>query len=583
VECEGPARSDIIELIVKRTSVLFLIAAVSFSQTTEDEGFEPLREHGRSVVATKYGIVATSQTLASAAAVKILEAGGNAIDAAITANAMLGLVEPTMNGMGGDLFAIVYEAKTGKLHGLNSSGWSPTGLTPEFLAGKGEKTMPRRGIWSVTVPGAVAGWDALHKRFGRAKWSDLFAPVIFYADEGYPVTELVCQSWANDETLKVLRMHPNSEKLYLPGGKPPEPGDWFRNPDLANTLRAISAEGRSAFYKGSVAKRIVEISRELGGTFTAADLAEFEAEWVTPISTDYRGWTVSELPPNGQGIAALMMLNILERYPLREWGHNTARTLHTMIEAKKLAYADMLKQVGDPRFTDIPVRQLLSKEFAASRAALLNADKASCDVPPAQLTKLAMLHGSETTYLSVADREGNMVSLIQSNYLGFGSGIVPTGTGFMLQNRGALFTLDPKEPNTLAPRKRPLHTIIPGFMSKGDTRIAFGIMGGWNQAQAHVQFVANIVDFDMNVQQALDAPRFRKATFPGCEVSVESRIPEAVREELTRRGHDISLARPYSQRVGGGQAIMRTGKGVNFGGSDPRKDGAAVPESPRFR
>lgn len=562
---------------------MFLLAAAVFAQTTEDEGFEPNREHARSVVATKYGIVATSQTLASAAGVKILEAGGNAIDAAIAANAMLGLVEPTMNGMGGDLFAIVYEAKTGKLYGLNSSGWAPTGLTPEFLESKGERTMPQRGIWSVTVPGAVAGWDALHKRFGRAKWADLFAPVTFYAEEGYPVSELVSQSWNVDSTLKVLRMHPNGEKLYLPGGKAPQPGDWFRNPDLAATFRAIAAEGRNAFYKGSIAKRILEVSKELGGTFTAADLAEFEPEWVTPISTDYRGWTVSELPPNGQGIAALMMLNILERYPLREWGHNTARTLHTMIEAKKLAYADMLKQVGDPRFTDIPVKQLLSKEFAASRAALLSANKASCDVPPAQLSKLASLHGSETIYLSAADREGNLVSLIQSNYLGFGSGVVPPGAGFMLQNRGALFTTSRREPNTLAPRKRPLHTIIPGFLSKGDTRIAFGIMGGWNQAQAHAQFVANVVDFDMNVQQALEAPRFRKATFAGCEVSLESRIPESVREELTRLGHEISLARPYSQRVGGGQAIMRTGKGINFGGSDPRKDGAALPESPRFR
>jgi gamma-glutamyltranspeptidase/glutathione hydrolase len=561
---------------------MFLLAGGLFGQAVEDEGFEPLREHARSVVATKYGIVATSQPLASAAGVKILEAGGNAVDAAITANSMLGLVEPTMNGIGGDLFAIVYEAKTGKLYGLNSSGWAPSGLTPGFLASKGEKTMPQRGIWSVTVPGAVAGWDALHKRFGRAKWAELFAPVIFYADEGYPVTELVSQAWSVDTTLKVLRMHPNGEKLYLAGGKAPRPGDWFRNPDLGKTLRAIASEGRSAFYKGSIAQRIVEISKELGGTITPADLAEFEPEWVTPISTDYRGWTVSELPPNGQGIAALMMLNILERYPLREWGHNSVRTLHTMIEAKKLAYADMLKQVGDPRFSDIPVKQMLSNDFAASRAALLNPEKASCDVPPAQLSALARLHGSETTYLSVVDRDGNMVSLIQSNYLGFGSGVVPAGTGFMLQNRGALFTLEANQPNTLAPRKRPLHTIIPGFMARGETRIAFGIMGGWNQAQAHAQFVANVVDFDMNVQQALDAPRFRKATFAGCEVSLESRIPEAVRDELTKMGHEISLARPYSQRVGGGQAVMRTGQGVNFGGSDPRKDGAAMPESPRF-
>ena len=563
-------------------ALLSLAALLVSGQVREDDGFEPVRQHARSVVATKYGIVATSQTLASAAGVKILESGGNAIDAAIAANAVMGLVEPTGNGIGGDLFAIVYDAKTGKLHGLNASGWAPSGLTAEFLNSKNEQKMPERGIWSVTVPGAVAGWDALHSRFGRMKWTELFTPAIYYAEEGFPVTDIIGQSWSWDRGLKVLTMYPSSSKLYVPSGKTPAPGDWFRNTDLGKSLRLIATEGRSAFYKGAIARSILDVSRELGGTFTAEDLAQYEPEWVEPISTTYHGWTVSELPPNGQGIAALTMLNIMERFPLRDWGHNTARTLHVGIEAKKLAYADMLKYVGDPRFSKIPVPEMLSKEFARTRAALIG-EKAACTVTPAELASLAGLHGADTIYLSVVDRDGNMVSLIQSNYLGFGSGVVPAGVGFMLQNRGALFTIDPDQPNTLAPRKRPLHTIIPGFMQKGETRIAFGIMGGWNQAQAHAQFVSNVVDFGMDVQAALESARFAKLTFTGCGVNLEGRIPESTRKELAAKGHEILVAAPYSQRVGGGQAVMRNERGVNFGGSDPRKDGAALPESPTFR
>ena len=569
---------------MKYAVVLFLTTTMSaFGQTSEYVPETP-RHQARSVVATRYGIVATSQTLASAAGVKILEAGGNAVDAAIAANAVMGLVEPTGNGIGGDLFVLYYDAKAGKLYGLNASGWAPSGLTPDFLESKGiSRKMPEEGIYSVTVPGTVAGWDALHKRFGRTKWPELFNAAIFYAEDGFPVTDLIAQQWVSDRARKLHNMHANGQKLYLPGGKAPQKGEMFRNRDLAASLRLIANEGRAAFYKGSIARKILEISRELGGTFTAGDLAEFEAEWVEPISTQYRGWTVSEIPPNGQGIAALMMLNMLERYALRDWGHNSTRTLHHMIETKKLAYADMLKQVGDPKFAKIPVRELLSREYAAARIELLNDKKAACTVTPVELSKIAGLPGSDTIYLSTIDRDGNMVSLIQSNYLGFGSGVVPPGSGFMLQNRGTMFTLDRNEANTVAPRKRPLHTIIPGFMSKGDTKIAFGIMGGWNQAQAHVQFVTNVADFDMDMQQALEAPRFTKATFEGCEVSMESRIPEQVRTELGAMGHLISLTGPYTQRVGGGQAVMSNGTGVHFGGSDPRKDGAAVPESPKFR
>lgn len=549
---------------------------------SEEEGFEPPRDHARSTVMTRLGMVATSQTLASAAGAKILENGGNAIDAAIAANALMGVVEPTGNGVGGDLFVIYYEARTGKLHGLNASGWSPQGLTVELLAGLGHKKMPERGIHSVTVPGAVAGWEALHRRFGKARWADLFAPAIYYAENGFPVTDLIAAQWAAPKTLELLRGHPNAAATYLPDGRPPRAGSIFRNPDLARTLRQVAAGGRRAFYSGEIAARILEISKELNGTMAAEDLAAFEPEWVTPISTTYRGWSVFELPPNGQGIAALMMLNLMERFALKDYGHNSARSLHVMIEAKKLAYADMLRQVGDPRFSDIPVRQLLSKEFAAERAKRLHADKANCDVAPAEVSALARLPGADTIYLTVSDKDGNMVSLIQSNYLGFGSGVVPKGTGFMLQNRGALFTLEPNHPNTLMPRKRPLHTIIPGFLSNGETRIAFGIMGGWNQAQAHAQFVSNVVDFGLDMQQALEVPRFTKVTFGGCAVSLESRIPESVRAELTALGHDIKLTGPYSQRVGGGQAIQRTPEGVFIGGSDPRKDGSAVPESPAF-
>ena len=374
----------------------------------------------------------------------------------------------------------------------------------------------------------------------------------------------------------------NANKLYLTNGRGPKPGDLFRNPDLTRSLKRIAAAGRDGFYKGPTADAIVAISKEYRGTLSLADLAEYEPEWVEPISTEYRGWTVSELPPNGQGIAALAMLNIMEQFPLAEYGPETSKALHVMIEAKKLAYADLLHYVGDPRFSKIPVPEMISKDVGRERAKLIDSDRATCSVVPSQLLSTAKMPGADTIYLSVVDRDGNMVSFIQSNYLGFGSGVVPAGTGFMLHNRGGLFTLEKGHPNALAPRKRPINTIIPGFMSKGDTRIAFGIMGGWNQAQAHAQFVSNVVDHGMNIQASLEAPRFTKLTFEGCDVQIESRMPEPVRSELERLGHQVQVVAPFSQRVGGGQAVMRNVEGVNFGGSDPRKDGAALPESPQF-
>ncbi|MGH7653984.1 MAG: gamma-glutamyltransferase family protein, partial [Gemmatimonadaceae bacterium] len=470
------------------------------------------RSQSRSMIMSKSGIVASENVLASQVGARILEHGGNAIDAAVATNAMMGLVAPMNDGVGGDLFAIVYDAKTGKLYGLNASGWAPAGLTPEFLKSKGITEMPQHGINSVTVPGAVDGWAKLLTRFGKMKFADVLAPAIAYADEGFAVGEVVHDFWRDSE--KTLKADPATAKTYLIDGHVPAVGEYFRNPDLAWTYRQIAAAGRDAFYKGAVARKILATSASHGGTMTAADLAGFSGEWVDPISTTYHGWTVYELPPNSQGIAALEMLNIMENFPLAAYGQNSARALHTMIEAKKLAYADMIRFDADPKFAKIPVEGLKSKEFAKTRAALIDAAKANCHVSAG--TPPGTDHG--TTYLTVVDRDGNMVSLIQSNFasVGFGSGLAVAGAGFALQNRGGLFTLEAGNPNILAAHKRPVHTIIPAFMEKGDTRIAFGIMGGWNQSQAHAQYVSHIVDFDQNIQAAMETARFTKISFQGC-------------------------------------------------------------------
>ncbi len=533
---------------------------------------------GRSRVATKYGIVAASQPLAAQAGVQVLERGGNAVDAAIATNAVMGLVEPQSNGIGGDLFAIVYEARTGALHGLNASGWAPSGLTPAFMKQRGFQQMPESGIHTVTVPGAVAGWEALRARLGTLPMSDLLAPAIFYADEGFPVSDVIAAAWAS--LADRVAAEPNAAATYLPGGRPPAAGEVFRNPDLANSLRLVAAQGPAGFYEGQTADAILAISREKGGTLTAADLRDMQAEWVDPISTTYRGWTVYELPPNTQGIAALAMLNLMEQFPLGEYGFHSAPSLHVMIEAKKLAYADMLRYVGDPRFANAPVSAILDKAHAKERARHIDSRRAACSVDPSVLDGLTTSVGDDTIYLSVIDRHGNIVSLIQSIYVGFGSAIVPTGTGFALHNRGALFTLEDAHPNTLAPRKRPLHTIIPGFMQKDDTRIGFGIMGGFNQAQAHAQFVANIVDYGCDIQEALEAGRFTKGTFSGADVNVEALVPEPVRAALAALGHDVTSVPPRTGTFGHGQAVMSDASGVHFGASEPRHDGAAIPEAP---
>jgi gamma-glutamyltranspeptidase / glutathione hydrolase len=529
------------------------------------------RSQARSMVMTRYGIVATEHPLASEIGAHVLRQGGTAADAAVAANAAVGLFAPMANGIGGDMFAIVYEAKSGQVYGLNASGWSPAKLTPEIL--KDRKEMPQSGIFSVTVPGAVDGWEKLLKRFGRKRLAELLAPSIRYAEEGFPVTEIFASYWADSE--KKLRQNANAAATFLPGGRAPKPGEIFRNPDLAWSYKQIARRGRKAFYEGPIAARILAASKALGGVMTAEDLAKYSSEWVEPISTTYRGWTVYEIPPNGQGIAALMMLNLMEKFPIADPGTGTADALHVMIEAKKLAYADMLRYVCDPKFAPPPVKGMLDKAYAAERARQIDKARANCDVEAGKPPPM----GTDTTYLCVVDAEGNLVSYIQSNYNSFGSGVVPEGTGFALQNRGGLFSLDPVNPNVLAGRKRPLHTIIPAFMSKGEVRIAFGIMGGWNQAQAHAQFVSDIVDHQMNIQAALEAPRFTKQTFQGCDVEIESRVPATVRAELATRGHQLMVRGEFASSVGGGQAVMRDfASGINYGASDPRKDGAAAPE-----
>ena len=519
------------------------------------------------------GIAASEHPLASQAGASLLARGGNAVDAAIAVNAVMGVVAPMMNGIGGDLFAIVYDASSGTLFGINGSGWSPATLTIDALRARGITGMPQTGIHSVTVPGAVAAWVALSERFGRFPLADALSAAIQIADEGFPVPEITAAEWESADA--VLRADAESTRIYLPEGRAPRAGDVFRNPDLAASYRALAFEGRDAFYRGDIARRIVACSRRHGGALAAGDLDTYDADWVTPLSTTYRGWEVFELPPNGQGIAALMMLNLLEHSPIGSYGHNSVEALHVLIEAKKLAYADMAKHVCDPAFQAIPVETLLSKAYAAQRAKAINQDVANPEAFAGDLS----LHGGDTTYLSVVDRDGNMVSLIQSNFANFGSGLVPEGSGFALQSRGGLFSLDSSRPNALGPRKRPLHTIIPGFMSKGEVRIAFGIMGGWNQSQAHAQFVSNVVDHGMNIQAALEAARVTKLTFTGNDVIAESRVPEPVRGGLAAKGHQIDVQGRYSSLVGGGQSVMRDFEsGVNFGASDPRKDGAAIPE-----
>jgi gamma-glutamyltranspeptidase/glutathione hydrolase len=532
------------------------------------------RSHARSMVITQGGIAATSHTLASQAGAQVLARGGSAVDAAIAANAVLGVTEPMMNGIGGDLFVLYWDGKSRRLTGLNASGWAPRGLTIDFLRGKKMERMPGSGIHSVTVPGAVDGWKKMHDRYGRLPWKDLFHGAIHYAENGYPIPEIIQGLWGGSRPTDRVASNAEIRNIFLPGFKRPEVGDIFRNPALARTLVLIAERGAETFYRGEVAQAILKTSAALGGAMSAEDLAEFSSEWVEPISTEYRGWKVYELPPNGDGIAALIMLNLLERFQPAEGGPHVAPEIHKRIEAMKLAYRDIHAYVADPRFAKVPVEGLLSKQYAVKRADGIHPQAANCEalagVPPA----------SDTTYLTVVDRDGNMVSWIQSLYSGWGSGVVVDGMGFVLHNRGAGFVLDPAHPNALAPRKRPFHTIIPAFMEKDDVHIGFGIMGGMNQPLAHAQFVSNVADYGMNIQAALEAARFtRRTQGPGCDVVIESRVPPAVRQQLGKMGHKLTVTQEHAYAMGRGQAVLHNSRTkVNYGASDSRADGSAEPE-----
>ncbi|MCX5752172.1 MAG: gamma-glutamyltransferase [Candidatus Krumholzibacteria bacterium] len=532
----------------------------------------------RSETIAKSGMVCAAQPLAVEIGVDILKAGGSAVDAAIAVNAALGLMEPVSCGVGGDLFAIVWDAKSQKLYGLNASGRSPALLTIDEVKKRGFASMPYTGVLPQTVPGCVDGWFELHKKFGKLPMKAVLAPAIKYADEGFPVTEVIAHYWEIGG--RRLKDEPNFAATYLPGGRAPAKGEIFRNPDLARTYRILAEKGRDAFYRGELARTIDAFSRRTGGYLRLKDLEDHSSTWVEPVSANYRGYDVWELPPNGQGIAALQILNILDGYDLAKLGFGSAEALHLMIEAKKLAFEDAARFYADPDFVSVPVARLISKEYAAERRALIDPNKALRSIPPGSIA----LETGETTYLVVADKDRNFVSLIQSNYAGFGSGPVPDGLGFCLQDRGALFNLDSAHPNALVPHKRPFHTIIPAMVTRdGRPVFAFGVMGGSMQPQGHVQVLCDIIDFGMNVQEAGDAPRFNhmgsseptgEIMRDGGEVALEEGIaPEAIRA-LMEKGHRIVKD---AGGFGGYQGIWWDWKSdVLVGGSESRKDGCAA-------
>jgi gamma-glutamyltranspeptidase/glutathione hydrolase len=532
------------------------------------------RNVNRSTVACQNGIVCTSQPLASMAGIDALKAGGNCIDAAIAANAVLGVTEPASNGIGGDLFAILWLEREGRLFGLNASGRSPYDWSLEKARAKGLESIPRHSPLCWSVPGCVSGWEALAERFGTLSLSRCLEPAIHYASEGFPLSPIISTSfeWKDEDA-------PHMAGVYHPGGRVPGFGDVFRNPDLARSYRAIAEGGASAFYEGETAERIVAKSTELGGVLSLRDLADHEATWVEPVSSSYRGWDVWELPPNGQGIAALQILNLLEHFDIASLEPGSAEHLHLFVEAKKLAFEDRAQYYADPEFADVPVEWLISKEYAADRAKQIDPRRAS--------TRLT--HGdppldSDTIYLAAADAEGNMISFIQSLYFGFGSTICPDGVGFPIQNRGQAFSLDPGHRNRLEPHKRPFHTIIPAFVSRaGRPVLAFGVMGGDFQPQGHAQVLMNMIDFEMSPQQAGDEPRLRhdgssspwgERSADGGELVFERGFPDAVKARLAEMGHRLGDG---VSAHGGYQAVWRRDDPrVYFGGSDPRKDGAAL-------
>jgi gamma-glutamyltranspeptidase/glutathione hydrolase len=532
----------------------------------------------RSEVIAPQSMAATSHPLATQIAVDILRQGGTAVDAAIAANAALGLMEPTGSGMGGDLFALVWIDKEKKLYGLNASGSSPYALTREEFNRQGLKDIPMIGPLSVSVPGVVDGWFQLHERFGNLEMEQLLEPTIHYARQGFPVTKIIAHIW--ETSADKLKDQPNFTSTFFPEGTAPSEGTLFRNPDLATTLEKIAQEGRDVFYHGTIAQTIDQFCKRVGCFLRARDLDEHSSTWVEPVSVNYRSYEVWELPPNGQGIAALQMLNILEAFDLSSMGHNSVEALHHLVEAKKIVFEDRAKFYADPDFNAIPVAELISKEYAENRRQLLDPKKASSEIPAGD----PKLQTGDTIYLTVADQNHNMVSLIQSNFAGFGSGLVPDGLGFGLQNRGALFNLDEEHFNSYAPHKRPFHTIIPAFVTHdGKPFLSFGVMGGDMQPQGQVQILTNIIDFEMNLQEAGDAPRFnhRGSSSPtgsimidGGELALESGVPEKVQKGLAARGHRLISVK---SEFGGYQAIgFDAANDVYRGASESRKDGMAM-------
>ena len=549
-------------------SILFLsISLLSYDRIT---GFDFA---SRSEIISTNGMAATSHPLATQTAIEVLQRGGNAIDAAIAANAVLGLMEPTGCGIGGDLFAIVWSADDKKLYGLNSSGPAPKNISIEKLLDKNLQQIPPYGPLPVTVPGAVAGWAELHNKFGSLPFENLFLEAIDYSENGFPVTEVV--AYYLDLSAERFNSYPNFKEVWMPTGKTPRKGDIFKNPQLASAYKKIAKTAGKDFYEGDIANEIVRFINEQGGYFSSDDLKNYRPEWIEPVSTNYRGYEVWELPPNGQGIAALQILNILENYDIESLGFGSAEYIHLFTEAKKVVYEDRAKYYADQNFTNVPVSELISKEYAKSRMSLIDLKKASKSFNPGNL------EDGDTIYLTVSDKYGNMVSLIQSNYRGMGSGMVPNNFGFMLQDRGEMFSLDKNHQNSLEGGKRPFHTIIPAFITKdGKPYISFGLMGGAMQPQGHAQIVINIVDFKMNLQEAGDAPRIRhvgssqptgEKMLDGGYLSLEQGIAEEEINKLKKLGHKFQYD---LGGFGGYQAIMLK-DGVYYGASDSRKDGQA--------
>jgi gamma-glutamyltranspeptidase/glutathione hydrolase len=561
-----------------------LLAAITCLLPAADRSAPAPFKSGRSVTIAPNGIVAASHPMAAQIGLDVMKKGGNAVDAAIATSAAMGLMEPMSCGIGGDLFAIVWDAKSKKLYGLNANGRAPLKATRQLFKDKGLKEIPERGPLSWSVPGCVDGWDQLRQKFGTLNFQELLAPSIAYAEDGVPVPEVIAGYWRASE--RSLARDADSAKVYLVTGeagirRAPRTGELFKNPLLAESYRTIAREGRDAFYKGEIAKKLVAFSEKKGGLFSMEDLGKHTSEWVDPVKTTYRGHDVWELPPPGQGIAALQMLNLLEPHDLKKLGPTSPDFWHLMVEMKKLAYADRAKYYTDPQFGKVPVRELISKEYAAERGKLFDPMKALADVSAGD----AKLGKADTIYLCAVDKDRNCVSLIQSNYMGFGSGLASAELGFAIQNRGTLFALDENHANRLEPGKRPFHTIIPAMVTKNDKPwFTFGVMGGDMQPQGHVQVLVNMIDFGMNVQEAGEAPRIehvgsatptgQPGKANGGTVKAETGIPDAVIKELTRRGHTVDRVRVNG---GGYQGILIDPiTGMLHGGTEARKDGAAV-------